>query len=119
VHHSWIVLRRDTRPALTVAELEAPEPGEPREGYAAKLNVLLLSDQLRGLYQHTANLEYAAELDKEHLRAGEQRIAELERARDRLDRELDEERRRYHSVVQSKSWALTRPLRELGRRARR
>jgi SAM-dependent methyltransferase len=103
--HGWIVLRRDERTPPTVAELVAPEPGEPREVLSGQSNVELLSDQLRDVYAHAVAAEAAA--------------AEARAERDRARLERDESWRRYESVVKSKSWTLTRPLRSAVKRARR
>jgi SAM-dependent methyltransferase len=105
VGHGWVVMRRDERPVPTVEALEAPEPGEVREVLSGRTNVALLCDQLRDLYADRTRLETA-------LHATQAELADTQR-----DRELAW--RRFESVVKSKSWAMTRPVRELGKRVRR
>ena len=103
--HGWVVLRRDDRPAPTVAELEAPEPGEVREVYSGRTNVKHLTDQLHSLYDGTSYWQATAA----------ERERELEQAR----REHDDAWARYENVVKSRSWTLTAPARRLARRFRR
>lgn len=102
--HGWIVLRRDERPTPTPEQLEAPTPGDDREVLSTRTNVALLSTQLRDEYARSTSLE----------RELADARAELERAR----RDNAELWGRYHQVVDSRSWALTSPLRRLAGRAR-
>ena len=70
VHHSWAVLRKRIDVSPTRAELESPEPGEPREAEALRQEVMELRHEIEAL------------------------------------------RRTYE---ESRSWRMTRPLRELRR----
>ena len=90
--HGAVLMRK--RPVdVTPADLEAIEPGEPREATALAHNVR----------------QVLAE------------VADLRRAHEIQRRELEDVQRRLQIMAGSRSWALTRPLRRLtsGVRSRR
>jgi SAM-dependent methyltransferase len=89
--HGWLVVRRDERPCVPV-ELARVDPGDPREVASLQLNVEILSEEARELRQAAQ----AGNGDPE---------------RDRLADEL-------RTVLTSRSWRVTAPLRRLGRVAR-
>jgi SAM-dependent methyltransferase len=89
--HGVVVLRKDDRPAPTIAELERPEPGEPRELPALEHNRELLK-------REAANWRYRA---------------------DQLAGELERLAERTHVIETSRSWRMTGGLRRLRAALRR
>lgn len=88
--HGAVMMRK--RPVdVTPVELEAIEPGEPREATALAHNVRQLLGE----------------------------VAELRRMQDIQQRELAVMERRLGVIAGSRSWALTRPLRMVGSAVRR
>jgi SAM-dependent methyltransferase len=98
--HRWALLRKLPVP-VTAAELEAPEPGEPRELEAIRHNL----EQVQAEARRIAD-------ERGHLR---RRVGELDELVDRLNAGIDGWERRVAEYESSLSWRVTRPLRALGR----
>lgn len=97
-HGTVTMRRRDVR--LTPADLERPEPGEPREAIALAHNVDRLVRELEH-YRPLADRAIALDGDGEATPA---RVAELEQRLRWAEGHLA-------TLASSKSWTLTRPLR--------
>jgi hypothetical protein len=93
-----IVLLRKRPVLLTARELEEPEPGEARELMAARHHAWQLTQELIGLRAEREQLADAWRGEQAAHEVADRRAQELQRALD--------------GVVSSRSWRLTRPLRE-------
>jgi SAM-dependent methyltransferase len=106
--HGFCLVRR--RPVeITLEELEAPEPGEPRELRAARHNVRQLA---RELTRVRADLYRSDEENR--------RLAEYLESAERHWRETAEWwEQMSESVTESRTWRITEPLRSLSSRLKR
>jgi SAM-dependent methyltransferase len=96
-----IVMARRRDVSLSAAELEAPEPDEPRE-------VLALRHNVRQLFRGSPMIsdQYRREYD------------EYKRGYEATKRQYEELERAYDGVVNSRSWSLTKPFRTIAAGAR-
>lgn len=101
--HGTVVLRkRDVQ--ITVDELEALEPGEPREAAALAANRREQFQEIRVMRTALAQRAQEVEACARDLDAVRARLQDLER--------------RHQQVIASKSWHLTRPLRDVAAQLR-
>lgn len=96
-----VVLLKDDRPIPSVAELKALVPNDPREVASLQLNIELLKQRLAVLWSADIG---ALRIEIDHLRA----LLGSPSVEDSLRAELE-------TVLGSKSWKLTAPLRRLRR----
>jgi SAM-dependent methyltransferase len=121
--HGIVVLRKDDRPVPDAATLKALEMEDFREIASLQLNIELMKERLAAFWSADAG---ALRIENDHLRAvlstKETAIADIRREIDELWREnadgrmeSDRLRNELESILRSKSWKLTAPLRALRR----
>jgi SAM-dependent methyltransferase len=103
VGHGWVVGRR--RPELLTAEqLESTDLDDPREVAAMQYNVEILSAEAREMGEKVTEMDFERSRLTAHVRGLESQLAA---ARQQVD-----------AVAGSKSWTMTRPLRQIAAAAR-
>jgi small-conductance mechanosensitive channel len=108
--HRWLAMRKRDL-TLTVADLERPEPGEPREFSAVRHHVRQLRRELEEAHDRLA--EQAPRLREQGKRLGEQG----ERLR-KQDQQLREQKRLLRAMLGSRAFAVAERLSRLHQRGR-
>jgi SAM-dependent methyltransferase len=110
VSHRWLAMRKRDL-TLTVADLERPEPGEPREFTAVRHHVRQLRRELEEAHERLA--EQGERLGEQRKRLGEQR-----KRLHQQDRRLRDQKRLLRAMLGSRAFAVAERLSRLHRRGR-